>query len=80
MTLNVQTDRTLVRADGHSARYVLLSFAAPESPRASTREAVNVAFVIDRSGSMGGPKIRLALEAVVQALCGCSNTAVTSSS
>lgn len=68
MTLNVQTDRTLLRADGHSARYVLLSFAAPESPRASTREPVNVAFVIDRSGSMGGSKIRLALEAVVQAL------------
>jgi Ca-activated chloride channel homolog len=68
MTLNVQTDRTLVRADGHSARYVLLSFAAPESPRASTRAPISVAFVIDRSGSMGGSKIQLALEAVVQAL------------
>lgn len=68
MTLNVQTDRTLIRAEGHSARYVLLSFAAPESPQASTREPVNVAFVIDRSGSMGGSKIRLARQAVVHAL------------
>ena len=68
MTLNIQTDRTLVRTGGHSVRYVLLSFAAPESPRASTREPINVAFVIDRSGSMGGSKIKLAREAVVQAL------------
>ena len=67
MTLNVQTDRRLVRAEGHSARYVLVSFAAPESPHAAKREPVNVAFVIDRSGSMGGSKIRLAREAVVQA-------------
>lgn len=68
MTLKVQTDRTLIRAEAHSTRYVLLSFAAPESTRASVREPVSVAFVIDRSGSMGGSKIRLALEAVVQAL------------
>lgn len=68
MTLNVQTDRRLVRADGHSARYVLVSFTAPESPTASRREPVNVAFVMDRSGSMCGSKIRLAREAVVQAL------------
>ena len=57
MTLNIQTDRRLVRAGGHSARYVLVSFAAPESPTASRREPVNVAFVIDRSGSMGGTSI-----------------------
>jgi Ca-activated chloride channel homolog len=68
MTLNIQTDRRLVRADAHSVRYVLVSFAAPESPNASKRDPVNVAFVIDRSGSMGGSKIRLAREAVVQAL------------
>lgn len=68
MTINVQTDRTLVRVAGSSARYVLLSFAAPESAQASSREPINVSFVIDRSGSMGGSKIRLAREAVVQAL------------
>lgn len=68
MTLKVQTDRTLVRAAGRSVRYVLLEFAAPESPRAAAREPINVAFVIDRSGSMGGSKIQLAREAVVKAL------------
>lgn len=68
MTMNVQTDRTLVRAEGRSVRHVLLTFVAPPSPRTSSREPINVAFVIDRSGSMGGPRIRLAREAVVHAL------------
>ena len=68
MTLHVQTDRTLVRTAGRSVRYVLLSFAAPEARHASVRDPINVTFVIDRSGSMGGSKIRLAREAVVQAL------------
>jgi Ca-activated chloride channel homolog len=68
MTMNVQTDRTLVRAESRSTRYVLLSLAAPEASHAMRREPLNVAFVIDRSGSMGGSKIKLAREAVVQAL------------
>ena len=68
MTLKVQTDRTLIRAEGRSVRYVLLSFTAPEAAGAAAREPVNVSFVIDRSGSMGGSKIRLAREAVLQAL------------
>ncbi len=66
--MNVQTDRTLIRTAGRSVRYVLLSFAAPEARHASLRDPVNVSFVIDRSGSMGGSKIKLAREAVVQAL------------
>ena len=68
MTLKVETDRTLIRAEGRSVRYVLLSFTAPEAASAATREPVNVSFVIDRSGSMGGSKIRLAREAVLHAL------------
>lgn len=68
MRITAQADRTLVRVAGRSTRHVLLSFSAPESPRASTRPAVNVAFVIDRSGSMGGSKIGLARQAVIRAL------------
>ena len=68
MTLNVQTDRPLIRATGNSVRYVLLSFTAPDSDHAGSRQPINVSFVIDRSGSMGGSKIRLAREAVVHAL------------
>lgn len=67
-TLQIQTDRTLVRASGRSVRHALVSFAAPEAPHAGSREPVNVGFVVDRSGSMGGSKIHLARQAVVQAL------------
>jgi Ca-activated chloride channel family protein len=68
MNLQVQADRTLVRTSGTSTRYALLTFTAPEAASSRAREPINVAFVIDRSGSMGGSKIRLAREAVVQAL------------
>ena len=64
MTLTVQTDRPLIRAAGNSVRYVLVSFTAPDSSRTDRRSSINVSFVIDRSGSMGGSKIRLAREAV----------------
>ena len=68
MNLKVQTDRTLVREAGKSTRHVLLTFTAPEAVRTTTRPPLNVSFVIDRSGSMGGSKITLAREAVIQAL------------
>ena len=68
MNIQAQADRTLVRTSGNTTRYALLTFTAPEAERSRAREPINVAFVIDRSGSMGGEKIRLAREAVVQAL------------
>ncbi len=68
MKLNVQTDRTLIRTTSRSTRYVLLSFTAPEPRQATSRTPVNIALVIDRSGSMDGRKIELARTAVVQAL------------
>ena len=68
MNVNVRTDRRFVRAQAHSTRYALVSLTAPEAPRRPERQPVNVAFVLDRSGSMGGQKIQLAREAVGQAL------------
>ena len=68
MSLSVRTDRKLVRAGAPSTRYALVSFDAPEAPAKEGRRPVNVALVLDRSGSMGGEKIRLAREAVRQAL------------
>lgn len=69
MTLSIRTDRQLIRAQSRSNRYVLLSFTAPEAPRRETRLPVNVAFVLDRSGSMSGEnKFNLAREAVKQSL------------
>ena len=68
MKLTVQTDRSLVRASWHSTRYALASLVAPRVERAHTRDPVNVAFVLDRSGSMNGSKIELARRAVDHAL------------
>jgi Ca-activated chloride channel family protein len=66
--MTVQTDRTLVREGGKSVRHALLSFFAPDVSRSASRPALNVAFVLDRSGSMGGSKIELARAAVIQAV------------
>jgi Ca-activated chloride channel family protein len=67
--LDLQTDRTLIRADERSTRYVAVSFTAPEAPRREERVPVNVALVLDRSGSMASEqKFGLARQAVEQAL------------
>lgn len=69
MTFSIRTDRQLIRAQSRSNRYVLASFIAPEAPRREGRRPVNVAFVLDRSGSMGGEnKFDLAREAIEQSL------------
>jgi Ca-activated chloride channel family protein len=66
------TDRQLVRAGARSTRYVLLRATAPKqrTRKAPKRPPVNVAFVLDRSGSMAGSKLGLAKYAVERALTG----------
>ncbi len=66
--LSVLADRRLVRAAARSTRYARVTIVAPEAPRAASRTPVNVALVLDRSGSMEGDKIRLARQAAVQAI------------
>ena len=69
MTLSIRTDRQLIRAEGRSNRYVLITFSAPRAPAREERRPVNVAFVLDRSGSMSGEnKFGLARQAVEQSL------------
>jgi Ca-activated chloride channel family protein len=70
MTLKARTDRRLIRSTSRSARFVLAEITAPHSHRqqGQRRPPVNLAFVLDRSGSMAGDKIRLAKEAVAQSL------------
>ena len=64
-TFIVRTDRRLVRAVHHSTRYALVEITAPPATATATRPRVNVAFVLDRSGSMGGRnKIGLARAAL----------------
>lgn len=69
MTLSLRTDRRLIRAGARSTRFVVVDYAAPEAPRRDERAPVNIALVLDRSGSMGDArKFDLARQAVEQAL------------
>ncbi|MEI6667548.1 MAG: VWA domain-containing protein [Acidobacteriota bacterium] len=68
MALDIRIDRHLIRAAGGSVRYLLATVTAPQAPAKNNRDPLNVALVLDRSGSMGGSKIKLAREAVRQAL------------
>ena len=69
MTLSIKTDRRLIRSEARSNRYLLVGFTAPQAPRREERRPVNVAFVLDRSGSMSGEnKFFLAQQAVEQSL------------
>ncbi len=68
MSLTVRADRSIIRTAGGSIRYGLAEISAPDAPSRTTRPPVNVALVLDRSGSMGGEKIGLARQAVEHAL------------
>lgn len=66
--MDVQTDRAFLPAGEAATRYLIATITAPKSGRVSERPALNVALVLDRSGSMGGSKLRLAKQAVGQAI------------
>ena len=69
MTVTVRQDRHYIRTGYRSNRFLLIEVRAPEAPRRPTgRPPVNLAFVLDRSGSMSGPKISTARDAVEEAI------------
>ena len=73
VTLTVKTDRRYIRSSYRSNRFILAEVVAPANPPepdASQRKRppVNLAFVLDRSGSMAGEKIALAKQAVVHSI------------
>jgi Ca-activated chloride channel family protein len=68
MSLTLRPDRSLIRNCGGSVRFVLVDLVAPEAPPRADRPPVNLALVLDRSGSMGGSKIDVARLAVAHAL------------
>ncbi|HSW41403.1 MAG TPA: VWA domain-containing protein [Patescibacteria group bacterium] len=68
MMFNARQDRHLIRPTHRSNRFVLVEVTAPAARSERGRPPVNLAFILDRSGSMSGDKIRLAKQAIVEAI------------
>ncbi len=69
LSLQLLADRSLIRAGAHSTRYFTATLVAPTAERREQPLPVNVALVLDRSGSMSDArKFELAREAVESAL------------
>jgi Ca-activated chloride channel family protein len=66
--LNIQTDRALVPAGSTAERFLAITITAPVRETKTDRPTVNVALVLDRSGSMAGRKIEMARKAVEHAV------------
>ncbi|MFI5199193.1 MAG: VWA domain-containing protein [Candidatus Limnocylindrales bacterium] len=64
MTFRARSDRRLIRSTHRSSRFVLAELVAPPARDTQGRPPVNLAFVLDRSGSMSGEKLKLAMQAV----------------
>jgi Ca-activated chloride channel family protein len=68
--MQIQTDRALLPAHTDATRYLTVTITAPGSQRRTERLPVNVALVLDRSGSMGRLRPQRASEASLAAGAG----------
>src|SRR5688572_9406880 len=66
--VRVDVDRTVLPADTTEKAVVKIALDGVRVPRRETRAPVNLAIVIDRSGSMSGDKIVKAREAALEAV------------
>ena len=64
----VETDRSILPAGGAQEVVIKVSLDAPPAPANIQRPRVNLALVIDQSGSMHGTKIKMAKKAALEAL------------
>jgi Ca-activated chloride channel homolog len=66
--LRARQDRRLIRTRWHSKRFVVAQVTAPQAVSSTERAPVNLAFVIDRSGSMANGRLQLAMNAVEEGI------------
>jgi Ca-activated chloride channel family protein len=64
----VEIDREYIQCGGGSRRHIRLALRAASAPTGRPRPALRLAFVVDRSGSMGGAPLALAGRAVCEAV------------
>jgi Ca-activated chloride channel family protein len=81
--LSITADRSLAWAEGDSVRYLLLTLEAKSPQKAQSRPAppINLALVIDASGSMAGDKLENAKRAalgVAERLRDCDRLSIVS--
>jgi Ca-activated chloride channel family protein len=67
-TLEARQDRRFIRPGSHSKRFVVATVTAPRATGTRRRPPVNLAIVLDRSGSMSGPKLATAKLAIEEAI------------
>ena len=63
LSLSAECDRRLVAVEVSSQRTVEWSVAVPDAPRHESRAPLNLALILDRSGSMQGDKLRYVQQA-----------------
>ncbi len=68
VTCRIETDRSVLVAGQEQEVILKVTLDAPNAPGHAERPKVNVALVLDRSGSMAGSKLRMAKEAAIEAL------------